>query len=127
MQRLMQWLNDFFAIKNNAGHHIIYIRRRYYQKSTDAEGNERYHQVYDCMNSGGLIDPYPVFEVNHPDIVSIFKITVKADPILRDETLSTNITHRTVETQTSKGEIFTEDIFLEKKRFCLSCFGILQN
>ena len=75
------------------------------------------------MNSAGLVNPYPIFEANHHDIVAIFKVLVKAEPILADEPHSSKVTYRSVETQTSNGEIFTEDIFLEKKIFCLSCFG----
>ena len=89
---------------------MVYIRRRYYRKSKDEKDNDIYEHVYDCMNSHGLDNPYPVVAANDKNIIEIFKVIVEADPLSEEDFRSPNIHHKNMETQTSDAEIYSEDI-----------------
>ena len=61
--------------------HIVYVRKRYYVKSEGTNDNDTYKAVYDCMNSEGIKDPYPIYSTEDENIKKIYKVIVNADPL----------------------------------------------
>ena len=102
--------------------HLLYIRRRYYLKHKKEEGakssciknrQEVFQCYYECMNSAGLENPYPVYATDDDNIIKHFEVTVKATPILIQNFGSSAIQeprYKHAQTETANGELFKEDL-----------------
>ena len=96
--------------------HIIYVRKRYYVKSEGTNDNDIYKAVYDCMNSEGIKDPYPIYSTDDEQIKKIYQVIVKADSLEMDEKRPPKLRlmkpqQKERGTQTKDEIIYQEDVY----------------
>ena len=111
-----------YCVIQKGGGHLLFIRRRYYLKHKNEEGGkssctttsqDAYQCYYECMNSAGLENPYPVYATNDDNIIKLFKVTVKATPIIIQNFGMSAIQeprYKHAQTETANGELFKEDL-----------------
>ena len=102
--------------------HILYIRKRYFRQREDGNNDNPYEAVYDCMNSEGTKDPYPIIRTDDENNKNIYKVIINVEPLLWEDHRAPRLRIakqpnqrdqtelRNAQTQTKDGKIKLKDI-----------------
>ena len=71
------YLDEFAGMKIN-DYHCVYVQRRYRRIPTNRKGQNDV-PVYQCINSWGFFDPFPIIQIDSKAIVRMWLVTIKAD------------------------------------------------